>query len=485
MFEELIRLYELHNHFISDIESIYIRFYSNVIKELLASQLNIEKHKSSIINIIRKHLSVKHFEGDDVFKEHILKVIEEEMTTDRLVTLSKKITNFVIWHKANMATKRIFGGLKECSATYDIDYQESRISDINDQLLSFKKEIDLIQAKIGNNQTLEKIDFTDKEDISNAFDIYKSRKVSHIMKTGLQGLNQLCGPRGGFALGESVIFCALPHNFKSTMLMSIAKWIVKYSIPPKTDKKPMILFITLENEAYENMMIWFESIYYDLHGCKPTDMTDEDIINCIHDYFSSKDYVLVIERYLPSTFGFEELVTLIEKYENSGFYIYGVFIDYLQHMKKSSGLNSRVGNHLLIQELFNRVCNFFKAKGTTMFSAHQLNRKAAEIVSSGLPDPVKRFSEDHLAFSMDVAREPDMIVYMHITKNDEGVPFLTLKWGKHRYVHDTPEAHKYVAYELTDNGLIDDVEADFGGTRNIYSKKGGGDKIDFGEAIVV
>ena len=132
-------------------------------------------------------------------------------------------------------------------------------------------------------------------------------------------------------------------------------------------------------------------------------------------------------------------------------------------------MSSNIGNHLLIQELYSKACNFARTANFGLFSAHQLNRKAAELVSM-IQNPVKRFNENHLALSIDVAREPEIIIYMHIERNDEGIPFLTFKLGKNRYVNDVPDSNKYVAYRLIkDIGLEEDIGKQFKGVKNIYT----------------
>jgi regulator of replication initiation timing len=138
---------------------------------------------------------------------------------------------------------------------------------------------------------------------------------------------------------------------------------------------------------------------------------------------------------------------------------------------KYSTERSSGGNHLAIKELFSNVTNFTKSLDITLFTAHQLNRKAKELITvNKVLNAVKHFTEEHLADSTDVHREVDVSIFMHIEANHDDVSFLTAIIRKHRYEDNTPNAHKYCAYPFYPNiGIIDDVDGRPGFTSDIYA----------------
>jgi hypothetical protein len=378
-----------------------------------------------------------------------------------------------MWYKSKSFVSKIYGQIQECKLSYSVNDQSDKLDNVKSLVNEFKTAILDIDSITGKGGPVEVIDFSKKDSIKGAHNLFQDRQVTHVLKTGLQGLNKMCGSKGGFALGESVLFCALMHNFKSGMLMNMARWIADYSTPPKVEnKKPMILFVTLENIGYMNMMDMFSQMYVAITGTQPpANIPSEQLVDTIYEYFNRSDYTLVIERYIPSSFGYDELVRLVEKYENSGFRVVATIVDYLSKMKTHTGSVSRSGDHVMIEELYNKVCNYFKAIGTTIISAAQLNRGASDIVASGIPHPVKNFSERHLAKSIDIAREVDFVCYTHIERDDAGNSWLTMKWGKHRYVTDTPEKDKFVAYKFSNikgGGIPDDINGPYAGVTNIY-----------------
>jgi hypothetical protein len=471
--DELFELYVDSASSLSTNNINYCNLYISLCKDVISQGLLLEENKSDISNLMTRYLSNKVFRRDKVIKETIRGLLKTKTNATTLANLSEKLNNIVIWHKSNSYISKLYGSIRECKLAYNVEDQTDKITEIKDLIGDFKNTIMDIDSFIGKGGPVEKIDFSKKSSIKDAVSMYKDRHVDYILKTGLQGLNKMCGSKGGFYLGESVLFCARQHNYKSSMLRSLAKWINDYSTPPKIPgKQPVILIISFEDIGYMSMMKMFNQMYKSITGNNPSgDMTDEDVVNAIYDYFNRGEFTIVIERYLPDEFGYDDLVRLHEKYTNSGYNIVACIIDYLLLMKKGDGKFSRSGNDVLINQLCNRTCNFFKAVGTTFFTAAQLNRGASDIVGSGVPHPVKQFGERHTAGSIGIGREFDFVAYMNIELDDAGRSWLTMQWGKHRYVDDTPEVDKFCAYLFEDPiiGIPDDVHSNPAFVRNIHS----------------
>ena len=479
-------IFDIYNDNMSSVSSSnvnYCNLYVNLCKDVISQGLTVEDNKSDISNIIVRYLNNKLFNRDKLIKETLKDMLKSKVTTKRLADISEKLNNLVIWHKSNRYVNKLYGAVKEYNLVYTTEDQSAKILEMKDLVTQFKDTIMEIDSVVGKGGPVERIDFSKKSSIKNALNMFKERQVTNVIKTGLQGINKMCGSKGGFALGESVIFCALQHNFKSGMLKYMMRWIANYSIPTEVpNKKPLILFISFEDVGYMSMMKVFDQMYVALVGNpRPVDMSDEELVNEIYQYFNRGEYTIVIERYLPTQFGYDELVHLYEKYSAAGFNIIACLIDYLTLMKKGSGSYSKVGGDVLIQELCNNCCNFFKAVGTTLFTAAQLNRGASDLVGSNILHPVKQFSERHTAGSIGIGREFDFVIYLNIEKDEQGQSWLTMQWGKHRYVEDTPEVDKFVAYKFESYGIPDDVDSEFAGVRNIYTNDKKEDKVVYAD----
>jgi len=475
--DELFTLFNDQVDGMSSNDVNYCNLYVMLCKDVISQGLTVEDNKADISNLMIRYLNNKIFQRDKLIKNTLKDIFKSKVTPVRLSEITEKLNNVVMWFKSKNYISKLYGAMSECKLAYTTDDQTDKINEMKDLVTGFKDTIMDIDSVTGRGGPVEKIDFSSKDSIKEAFSLYQEQHVNHILKTGLQGLNKMCGKRGGFALGESVLFASLLHNFKSGMLMNIARWISDYSKPPRVaDKKPLILIVTLENIGYMNMMDMWNQMYTALNGAPPPpDMSDDDVVENIYEYFNRGDYTLVIERYLPSVFGYDEFVRLVERYENSGFKVVAAIVDYVAQMKKGEGAYSKVGGHELLQVLFNKMCNYCKAVGTTLFSAAQLNRGASDLVGSGMRHPVRNFSERHLAGSMDIGREVDFLCYMNIERDEKGQSWLTMQWGKHRYVNDTPEVDKFVAYKFESYGIPDDISGKCAGVCDIYtsSKKPG------------
>lgn len=477
------QLFELFENNIQSIPTNDIRtikLYIDITQEILNYKLNATDHKANIINTIVKHTGSPVYRSDHVLKKSLLGMLEVVTKPDQLASLRDRLNNVIIWYQANAFTNKIYGGLKECRLTYNSEDQSDLLTEVKTLVHEFKDTLLEIESSVGSGGPVEVIDFSKKASLGDAVDTYEDHAVKGVLKTGLQGLNQMMGKPGGFLVGTMVIFAALQHHFKTGMLMYILRWLPQYNPPANRDPtKNLILLITLENAGYMNLIQMFEHIYSNVVGGDPTSLSRDEVVEFIYDYFQELGYTLVIERHLPKDFGYDELVAVYEKYISAGFEIKAVIIDYLEKMKKS-GSSSRVGNHILIQELFNSVRNFFSAVSVNIFTAAQLNRDAAMIAGSGIRHVVKNFSERHLAGSIDIGREADTIIYNFIEKDEQGNSFLTMKWGKCRYVNGTPEVDKFAAWRFVDEyrGIPDDIGVKASHVRDIYAQSSRNNKDD-------
>jgi len=459
LIDEVISIF--HENRFSIRDDTAILFLINFIEEIKTMKLVYPKNKADILALYQKRKSDAVLKHNTDMKESLENIINNEISANVIINSTERINNYIVWSKASKSVSKLYANLREAGKSDNVITQKNHLSNVLNVINELKDSLKLVDSN--KAKFVERINFDNLTDIKTSFKKWKERKQDFTFTTGLKGLNKMLGKRKGVSLGESIVFCGLPHNFKSGILMSMAKWFVHYNIPPKNDsgKKPLILFISLENEAFENMMWWFHKLYQIVSGePPPPDLSDDDIVNFIYDYFNKNEYTFVIERYLPESFGYNDFVNLVEQYEELGYNVLAAIIDYLQCMNlnpSNSVVGSNIQNHLLIKSLFNKMCNYTKSKGISLITAHQLNRDAGKIVSSGLPYPVKRFNGTHLAYSSDVEKEPDVVIYIHIEKNRKGESFLTMNLTKHRYVDDTPDRDKFCAYKFNDFGIPDDI----------------------------
>ena len=419
-------------------------------------------------SLIVKFLTDPAIKRDEIVNSSLKEVFEEAQRNENgdNALLKKRLSNSILWAKYNKATKKMYTKLNACASTLDEDKQEQYL---NDAINTARSVVDLAKSSdrlLGG--AVERIDFASADSLQKSLNLYRSRQVKGILKTGLQGLNLMLGSRGGFALGESVCMYALMHNFKSGMLMTIARNLARYNNPEvlKVPGKPLILFISLENEAYQNLFELYQTAYEQSTHESAEGKSDDFIIQFVQQYFTESGWNFIMERRNGAKFGYEDYVALIESYETQGYTVVASFLDYMAKMKNlSTGFGTK-NTYQGLGELCANLVDYNKSKGILFITAHQLARNAlAE--NKNKHNMVKYFNVDNIADCIQVSREMDMEMYLNIEKTATKA-FLTVKRGKHRYMKNTPIAHQYFAYPFTEYGIEDDINGEPKFVRDIY-----------------
>lgn len=257
------------------------------------------------------------------------------------------------------------------------------------------------------------------------------------------------------------------HN--SMILNKLTRWQFQYNRPPRDIKNPLIMMISLENETYQNIEYMFRELWINIRReLPPTEITIEQKAEFIYEVVRRSGWKLVFDRKLGENFAYSDFVAMFTEYQKAGYTPVLAVIDYMNMMAKSTAASDKVGNHLLVRELYTKICNFTKSHGCTIATAAQLNRKAMEVAQMFPHGAVKKFGPSMLADSTDVQREVDIVFYMHIEKDTGGRSFWTFNWNKHRYNDGTPESAKYFAYMFRGPyGIPDDVRGKSQAVKNI------------------
>jgi len=461
-----------------------IAFYIKIIRGIINGSVDLSLKNERMLFLLKFQSDPAVFKYPDIFPL-LQKLFDERIDdenkvkdadVDSLEHRVQNVQNCLLWYRMNSAARKMFHTLNLARDSATTDTQ-------NVELKKFLKEAEDIIDFVKKSNELgggfpkpeNRVSTNDEASMKKALSEFKHRSTGRgVIKSGLQGLNRALGKAGGLTLGESFTANARTHGYKSGMLQSWAYWTALYNVPPEPNKPNLILMISVENEAWRNFIWMFKKVYYIEYGEHAADrMSDDQLIMEAKKIFHKNGYTLEILRYLPSDFGFDDLVKVINYFETQGFSIPIIILDYLSKMKYggSEKATSAVGNHLLIRELFSNCCNYTKSKGKCFITAHQLNRIADELAASGKKNVVKLYNNRCFADSSDVQREIDASLMMELVENYEGIKFLTAYLAKHRYVDDTPEKHKFFAYPFKENGvgIEDDINGPPGYVTDIYA----------------
>ncbi len=308
------------------------------------------------------------------------------------------------------------------------------------------------------NSLVESVDFTNVENLRDAFQTaVQTIGAEGIIKFGWQGFNRIFGTNGGGRRGEMIVVGALQHNFKSGTSLEMLKSAALYNRPFMYDetKKPLLLRISFENSAMVDIIHLYRSLIEPEIGMK-IDQPSIDPIQAavyVNEKLSVNGYHVKIDHYDPSDFTIFDLADVIEKYENEGYEIHMLNLDYLAMMSTKGCKQGATGQD--IRDLFRRTRNIIESKKILCITPHQLSTDAKKLTRQGVEDFVKEIAnKGYWDSCTTIDQEVDMEIYQHKVEMN-GEAYMTFQRGKHRGM--PPLVNSYVVYQFNkDRGYIDD-----------------------------
>lgn len=438
------------------------RFYYTILVAIMDGQIDID-NQSDVSYALLKYKDAPAVKNDPDILEQLKMILnsDKQETSKKINNIARRIKNYLLWAKGNKSIKNINSKNFRIKGTDDEEKQKDILNDI---LLHAKELVKSHEASVGDyvSDSTDFIDMANKDSIKSAIEKHREKRQMHKFKTGLQGLNEILD--GGFDQGEFAGFGALSHHFKSEFLMSLARWICVHNSPGvPVEYIPTVVFISLENEIFENLVKWFRTAYVNAFHTSPDDLSDDEVVDYMTEVYAKKGFRLLVFRRIGEEFGWREFAQLIEELEHAGYYIVSCLFDYMSLMKlPDEGANDakRFQNMLGYARDFANHKNIFTATGL------QLSGEAEGIANSGQAYIAKKFNGSHLADCKAAKRELDCLFFLHIEKNHDKIPFLTIAWNKRRYYN--PPKKQFTAYQFTDTGLMDDIGGEDQSIDDIY-----------------
>lgn len=444
------------------VEDELIGVYKSLIKAVIAENIDQDNRNASKILLLK-------IKSNDVFKSHPVErdlltdvlTAAEPITADQIDGYLKRIRNMLISAEIDATTRKIFAKSRVINDIQDVDEQESEIAKLKQLLDTSLKSIEDRQNSSDVKASESYIDMSDAESIQRALNTHMDRNVRGVIKTGLQGLNRALGKRGGMGLGETFVFAANSHNYKSGILVSILIWTLAYNtFIVEPGKRALLYFVSLENETHQNLMIVFKALYarIEKRDVNLEAISTEEITTWLMNYFKQFDVEVFIDRYTPHEFSFGKFTKRYNAFVDMG---YQMILFDLDYMSEARGVDpgdtvSTQGQIQLIKENYLKFVNHAKGQGYLLTTGHQLTKKAEEIAGTHRY-AVKKFNPSMMADSSDVYRIIDGLFFMHLENNVDGHKFLTMQNRKNRGNMDTPEKDKFFAYPFTPFGIEDDL----------------------------
>jgi len=425
----------------------------SIISDIVESDMTLNK-KAEVRRVCLKVKNSPLGKADPMLVETIeaLLLDPDGLSDKRIDELKLKIRQWLTMNSINSDVKKIMFNCNKYNPDNNLD-TELLIEDI---LTGMRDVMNKAENCGGSSQTIASVNMSDKSSVLKSISIWRNQHDGYAFPTGLQGLNRMLPPNGGFEKGNLYCFASLSHNYKSGILMDCARWLTTLSTVKSEDgKQPCVLFISLENEVPENTIEMMKRAYNNAYREPvPEGMTDEQLCDCVTGYYNRNGSALIMLR-KDDQFGYSDLVGTIEDLEKRGMSVFAVIIDYLTLMRTDGSEDNMAKRY---QKLGHALHDLAAHTNRIVITAVQLSGEADILVSSGQTNIVKRFSAAHLADAKGLKREFDCLIFMHIEKNQDEVPFLTFAWNKKRYGTPPDKKDQYCAYRFEGPtlGIVDD-----------------------------
>lgn len=326
------------------------------------------------------------------------------------------------------------------------------------------------------------VDFENPETLQNSLTLAaKMIDPSMSIKTPFKILNKMMGEALGLPRPATITLASCTHNYKSGMMIDLAMGIPRFNKPVLKDpnKKPLNLFITLENETSTNIAQMYKIFKEQETGEKingaqmlseflhnPKKM--EEASNYIMSRMSINGWKTIMLRIDGSSFDYMRLFALLDHYQAQGYEIVTLLIDYLLMMSKR-GCDQPAGTGSDSRDLLRRVRNYCMARNIILCTPLQLSTTAKETKARLLREeghnPLAFLEELRRSNMYDTCRsleqEIDLELFLDII-TIQGKKHLAIGRGKHRgTLSETPEKHRIAIIPFSEAGrLLPDMETE-------------------------
>ncbi len=447
---------------------------------MAANPVDTTYDKSELLQRIRVNIG-----DDDALYAAIVDGIDNDIDGD---FLQKRIHSYRNQLRGYLETIRARDHVKKAYMKMHYNTNEivdfgAYIKDLRQDLLAFEENPD--DAGREHRGLVSEINFRDLSSIKREFGAMKDEISSNgALRFGLQGFNRMLGSARGGRRGELMVVGALQHNYKSGFALDLLRHAAMYNTPYmfNRERKPLLLRISLENPARNDIMHLYKSIVEQDTGL-PVDLENLDVDEAsfyVKAVMEKNGYEVILRHYDPSDFTYHDLFELIEKYEADGYEIHMLNIDYLNLMNKRGCEGGPMGADT--RSLFRRVRNFINSKDRRIFTItpHQLSTDAKIMTRAGVTNFVKEIAnKGYYDSCRTLDQEVDLEIYLH-KEVINGEAYLTIQRGKHRGLPIiTPANDLYCVYKFEAVGnIVDDYLRDDMSRRMV----GGGTAIQGFEA---
>lgn len=333
-----------------------------------------------------------------------------------------------------------------------------------------REDMTQLLAEMRQSDTLNNIDTFSLDD--NVFDtivtdiVNKLKDKSRRFTTGIRALNNILSP--GFLSGRLYMFLARTANFKSGILLSIARWFKTYNFDVKPKRNPnaipTVLLITTENSVAETVARLFAMVVpgEDIEELSPAEVIQKLKQNGRMTISSENSFDIVIKYYNDREIDTNDIYGIIEDIENDNREVMGLIVDYIKRIRASE--SGHGDERIELKNASNELKSLAQNLDIPVITAMQINRAGNAIVENAMSqskeDLAKFVGSTNIANCWDLVENSDWVCIINIEKHKmSGQYYLTFKRTKIRYA-DKSGGMTYFNHPFADGDkirLLEDV----------------------------
>ena len=266
-----------------------------------------------------------------------------------------------------------------------ISFNSSSITDLDDFVKETMSELSGIDMGATDARSdpafVGSVDFNDRGSVHKAFAEMKAvLSTAGVIRMPWKAMNDMFSDNQGVRRGETHLWNALPHNYKSGLLTDAFLGASLFNKPFLFDekKKPAIVLFSTEDD----LSIIMQKFYRILKQ-RETNYTAAIITRTIPED-EMTDYVMTtlratgwnvfVHRVRPSMFTVHKYISTMEQYKADGYEVAMVVCDYLAMFSKAGRRAENKGDD--IQDLFRATREYNAAELIAFITAHQLSTDA-------------------------------------------------------------------------------------------------------------
>lgn len=346
-----------------------------------------------------------------------------------------------------------------------IEEDDDNLHDNIEKLYELAMQIAKAYQAVNLQSVIHSFDSSDMEAMKMAIaDAKDARSPDKCIITGVRGLNNLLSP--GYLSGCLYIYCALPGNYKSGILLKSHVDTLKYNdhIKNTTNGKiPISMYISMENTMAQTIRRLWSVLF-------PTaDMNSfsvDEISEMIKNELEMKGMRSVILYYGYREKSTKDLEAIIRSYNTEDYEVVACYLDYIKRIRSArTDAAVMASEKSELHAIMNELKTIAADLNIPIVSGHQLNRDAArqvdEIVKSGgFNKTDQAMGRSNVGTAWEIHEVADWMAVMNIENNGE-VKYLMIKAIKQRDLDNNTDnsvqAIRHPFISVQSFGLKDDI----------------------------